>query len=65
MATLPKRYMEPHTPEQTSSAAAAEIASLLEDHFDEMGWDNAERDARVTAASERINVAVQNAKHAK
>ncbi len=61
MATLPKPLVD-ITPEHDAAAKAAlEMARLLEEHFNEMGWSEAERDARVTASSKRINAAVRNA----
>jgi hypothetical protein len=43
--------------------AAAKISRILEEHFDEMGWSEEERNRRVSGAGVRIAEAV--ARHAK
>ncbi len=43
---------------------AQKIARLLEEHFDEMGWSEAERDERVASASAKVDAAVARAKTA-
>jgi len=43
---------------QIIEAAASKMARLLEEHFDEQGWREEERDRRVAAASAQIEVSV-------
>jgi hypothetical protein len=38
--------------------AAAKISRILEEHFDEQGWSEEERNRRVSAASARVAGAV-------
>jgi hypothetical protein len=45
--------------------AAAKIARLLEEHFDEMGWSEEERNRRVASAGARVDAAVARARSSK
>ena len=42
--------------------AALEMVRLLEEHFDEMGWSEEERNRRVALAGTRVDAAVARAK---
>jgi hypothetical protein len=55
MATIPQ--VDPKRREQIIEEAASKMASILEDHFDEQGWDEEERARRVTEASVRLATA--------
>jgi hypothetical protein len=50
---------------QIIDEAASKIAQILEDHFDEMGWSEEERNRRVVAAGVRIDAAVARARSSK
>ena len=59
MATIPQAK-----PKQTNDQAAVEIAQLIEEHMEEQGWSEEERNRRVALASARVAAAVaQHAKH--
>jgi hypothetical protein len=55
MATIPQ--VKPDKA-KIADEAASKIASLLEEHFDEMGWSEEERDRRVRQASADVKTAV-------
>jgi hypothetical protein len=44
---------------------AGEMARLLEEHFDEMGWSEEERNDRVARAGAMVDAAVARARHSK
>ena len=46
----------------TDEDPAEQIARILEEHFDEMGWSEEERNQRVASASTTIDAAVARAK---
>ena len=50
---------------QIIDEGASKIAQLLEDHFDDMGWSEEERNRRVASAGVRIDAAVARAKSSK
>jgi len=52
-----------HTNSQSMEDPAEQIARILEEHFDEMGWSEDERNRRVSEASDLVSAAV--ARHAK
>lgn len=54
MATIPQVKQEKA---KIADEAASKIASLLEEHFDEMGWSEEERDKRVRQASADVKTA--------
>ena len=54
MATLSEARL---SDAKTIDDPAEEIARILEEHFDEMGWSEADRDARVARASAKIDAA--------
>ncbi len=64
MATLQKSYISQIEAESPASEsdAAAQMAAILEEHFDAMGWDEEERTLRVSNASKRIISFERNAK---
>ena len=55
MATIPQ--VRPKKA-QVVDEAAAKIARILEEHFDEQGWSDEERNRRVSAARARVTAAV-------
>ncbi len=59
MATIPQ--IRPTT-RKKSEDPATKIARLLEDHFDEMGWSEEERNKRVATAGARVDAAAARAK---
>ena len=61
MASLANSNVEASLMGDPQAKAALEIARLLGSPFDEMGFCQEERYARVAASSERITAAVQNA----
>ena len=60
MATIPQTGL---TEPQMMDEAASKMAHLLEEHFDEKGWSEDERNRRVSEASAAVAIAV--AHHAK
>lgn len=46
----------------TDEDPALALAKLLEEHFDEMGWSEEERNRRVALAGARVDAAVARAK---
>ena len=58
MATIPQ--VKPDKA-KIADEAASKIASLLEEHFDEMGWSEEERNRRVASAGARVDAAVARA----
>jgi hypothetical protein len=60
MATIPQTRLNR---EQIIDVAASKISQILEDHFDEMGWSEEERNRRVSEASDLVAAAV--ARHSK
>jgi hypothetical protein len=59
MATVPSIKLSSR---KKTEDPAAKIARLLEEHFDEMGWSEAERNERVARAGVRVDAAVARAK---
>jgi hypothetical protein len=57
MATIPQTKPK-QVPRRKTEDPAAKIARLLEEHFDEMGWSEEERNERVARAGARIDAAV-------
>jgi hypothetical protein len=55
MATMPQ--VKPKK-SQVIDEASAKIARILEEHFDEQGWSEEERNRRVAKASARVAAAV-------
>ena len=55
MATIPQ--VKPKKA-QVIDEAAAKISRILEEHFDEQGWSEEERNRRVSNASARVAAAV-------
>jgi F0F1-type ATP synthase membrane subunit b/b' len=62
MATIPQ--VKPKKA-QIIDEAAAKIARLIEEHFDEQGWSEEERNRRVASAGARIDAAVARARSSK
>jgi hypothetical protein len=60
MATIPQ--VKPKKA-QVIDEAAAKISRILEEHFDEQGWSEEERNRRVSEASALVAAAV--ARHSK
>jgi hypothetical protein len=60
MATIPQ--IKP-SKAQIIDEAASKISQILEEHFDEKGWSEEERNRRVSEASAQVADAV--ARHAK
>jgi hypothetical protein len=60
MATIPQ--VKPKKT-QVIDEAAAKISRILEEHFDEQGWSEEERNRRVSEASALVAAAV--ARHSK
>jgi hypothetical protein len=56
MATIPQ--VNPKKA-QIIDEAAAKISRILEEHFDEQGWSEEERNRRVSEASARVAAAVE------
>jgi hypothetical protein len=50
---------------QAIEEAASNMARILEEHFDEMGWSDEERNQRVARAAARIDAVVTRAKSSK
>ena len=59
MATIPQTKV---SEAQMIDEAAAKMSQILEDHFDEMGWSEEERDERVARAGARVDAAVARAR---
>jgi len=59
MATIPQTKV---SREQIIDEAASKISRILEEHFDEMGWSEEERNERVARAGVRIDAAVARAR---
>jgi len=62
MATIPQ--VKP-SEAQIIDEAASKIAQILEEHFDEQGWSEEERNERVARAGVRIDAAVARARSSK
>lgn len=62
MATIPQ--VKP-SEAQIIDEAAAKISQILEEHFDEQGWSEEERNERVARAGVRIDAAVARARSSK
>ena len=62
MATIPQTKV---SREQIIDEAASKISQILEEHFDEMGWSEEERNERVAQAGARVDAAVARARSAK
>jgi len=59
MATLPQTKL---SDAQIIDEAASKISQILEEHFDEMGLSDEERNERVARAGARVDAAVLHAK---
>jgi len=65
MATLPSTDVEQVMPRLSLDEAAAQMARLVEDYYDEIGLSEQERDQRVASAGEFIqSVSERSAKSA-
>jgi hypothetical protein len=62
MATIPQVK---HASRRRDEDPAVKIARLIEEHFDEMGWSEEERNERVAKAGARVDAAVARARSSK
>jgi len=62
MATIPQTKL---SEAQIIDEAASKISQILEEHFDEMGWSEEERNERVVRAGARVDAAVARARSSK